>query len=300
MRRTLNRAGAFTLVELLVVIGIIALLISILLPALNQARRSAAQVKCLSNLKTIGTACMLYTNESKGYIIPAVIWRSSSEADYWPSLLVARHYLPAPAIGSANDPAAYSSVLMCPVVRDIAPSTDAYTEAARRTQISDWVTTAAKPVWVDWSYGINGTSNRMGEYPITSPRYQMYPSGSISVGSAVCNPLKKLSRVRNSSQVALLFDGREWNIWSGAGDTTSRAIITRISGARHGRWNPRLPDTTGTTNVLFVDGHATAVPRASLPPTGAATFSAFDNTIGDGSEAKYLNQFTGAKFRLDQ
>jgi prepilin-type N-terminal cleavage/methylation domain-containing protein len=73
MSKFRRRCVGFTLVELLVVIGIIALLISILLPALSKARKQAASTQCLSNMRQLMTMTVLYANEWQG-TLPYTNW----------------------------------------------------------------------------------------------------------------------------------------------------------------------------------------------------------------------------------
>src|SRR5690348_17984527 len=62
------RRRAFSLVELLVVIGLIALLIAILMPTLAKVRENANRTKCLANLMNIGQAAQQHVNEHRGYL----------------------------------------------------------------------------------------------------------------------------------------------------------------------------------------------------------------------------------------
>jgi prepilin-type N-terminal cleavage/methylation domain-containing protein len=79
-----RRRAAFTLVELLVVIGIISVLTAVLLPALRTARLASQRVACASNLRQIGTAVLMYVNENRQHL-PMVIdplWSSGASPNF--------------------------------------------------------------------------------------------------------------------------------------------------------------------------------------------------------------------------
>jgi len=79
-----RKREAFTLVELLVVVGIIAILNALLMPGLSAARRQGRAVTCLSNLRQLGMAFQMYCNENKGRCFQYV---DASSTDLWIPLL---------------------------------------------------------------------------------------------------------------------------------------------------------------------------------------------------------------------
>ena len=79
-----RRSKAFSLVELLVVIGIIAVLIGLLMPALSRARLQAKTVQCQSNMRQVGQALVIYANTWRGWLFPPALASNLPREQRWP------------------------------------------------------------------------------------------------------------------------------------------------------------------------------------------------------------------------
>ena len=225
-QETSNRQDrGFTLVELLVVIGIIALLISILLPALGRARSSANKLKCLSNMRQIASASIMYTTEQKGAMLPVYsVEAPGNQAVYWPILLVRAKFLPqGNKITSATAGNEFGSVFVCPDTPDA--TSDVWTVTTYPTvagrdgmQRYAWIMPpiGLERMWIDCSYAINGTDNRT-----TDPQSFM-PNNS--VGPGYRSPWN-VSRARKAANLVLITDGSGYNLFNHP---------FRVASGRHG------------------------------------------------------------------
>jgi prepilin-type N-terminal cleavage/methylation domain-containing protein/prepilin-type processing-associated H-X9-DG protein len=115
---TISPSRGFTLVELLVVIGVIAILIAMLLPALTKAKKQARSTVCLSNLRQMGTAWNIYLNDYKGRL-PFYIWHQNPDSltgDAWASFIWHGYW-----VGVLCDYKIPSNSLVCPEAVDPVP-----------------------------------------------------------------------------------------------------------------------------------------------------------------------------------
>ena len=105
---------SFTLIELLVVIAIIAILAAMLLPALNRARETARKISCLSQLKTMASATLMYADGNREHIPPGHRYNSWKGADFWWSILIMTVNPKAGAKGYNGVMTGYYKIFVCP------------------------------------------------------------------------------------------------------------------------------------------------------------------------------------------
>jgi prepilin-type N-terminal cleavage/methylation domain-containing protein/prepilin-type processing-associated H-X9-DG protein len=256
-RSSAVRARAFTLVELLVVIGIIALLISILLPALGKAREQGRNVKCKSNMRQIYIASMMFANDNKQRLPRgAKIEESAANlgnptASYYEQCtawLMAGNGTPNVSSGHADFERGciwrYLGTSIAPRMETVMCPSDQGDDPMRYGGTIISPTTPR-----DFSYSFNGNINK--GTPVT-------PTQPIPWGI-------KASEVFHSTEKVMICEELACNdawcngIWVAADDLPSGRHGTR----RRSTGTPVI-DTAGTANYVFFDGHVEEIPVTSI------------------------------------
>jgi prepilin-type N-terminal cleavage/methylation domain-containing protein/prepilin-type processing-associated H-X9-DG protein len=246
------RRRGFTLVELLVVIGIIALLISILLPALSKARRSGNSIKCLSNLRTLGQAFQMYGIDFKG-VWPVAVHEPGNHIPInvqrrWPDLIY-------PYIGGSRQVEQYTDIYKdkrsviwgCPEwtkVYEFDPNN--FADQVRVGYAMNEYT----QTWQD-----TGKIERLAYCPSANPSEGEYPR-AISAYNKASDRLLLVDSIAHVLSNPSNFDSTR--TWNDAGPNQPLGDFY-VDAGRHGPSKHLDQYNSPCLNGLFCDGHAATI-----------------------------------------